>query len=646
MKKKFASLVIFTALTSLLFSCNSNGGGGNKPTPDPDPEVVTNKYIVKNSRSDYSVVIPKKAKDKERTAAETLVTYLSYSSGARLNIITDNEVIKGSHYISLGNTTVFNSNFDGVSMDELEGKIGSYFISTKDDCIYIYSNPEERGEGTLFGAYDLLHELINYEYYASDEVYYTYEETINLIEYKNLFIHPSFDGRSIGNFHLNYDQDCCDHLRVLNQYRGSEWVSETYGHSQVTTFVRPNDTDVSGRKLYEAHPDWFTNPSPSASTTNCQLCWSAGEELETYVANRFIYFFQTFPNATYFMFGQEDNSTSFCFCDRCQHAMEEYAMNHAGLQIIFMNHVIEKTEAWLNENQPGRQVRYVVFAYYATITAPCVKSGDSWVPVNDQVVPNNKLYFLYAPITCSFAYPLDNNNYNSDILLELKQWSAMASGRLMIYLYDVNFRYYFANFYNFSTVKSMFQTCKDLGVSYMYTQGATDTNVCGLATMREYVESKLMWDLNNSYDALARDFMNHYYYEAADEIYEYYATVRDLLTAYHTKNADGGSIYASIANEDIYPYSVLRYFISLFKSAMEKIDGHRETNPSLYNNLKARIMREYLSVIYLTITLYPYELTNDEKAEMKEIFTLYTGYYGITKEYEGGDRINVDDMFA
>ena len=155
-----------------------------------------------------------------------------------------------------------------------------------------------------------------------------------------------------------------------------------------------------------------------------------------------------------------------------------------------------------------------------------------------------------------------------------------------------------------------------------------------------------MWDLNNSYDALARDFMNHYYYEAADEIYEYYATVRDLLTAYHTKNADGGSIYASIANEDIYPYSVLRYFISLFKSAMEKIDGHRETNPSLYNNLKARIMREYLSVIYLTITLYPYELTNDEKAEMKEIFMLYTGYYGITKEYEGGDRINVDDMFA
>ena len=645
MNKKLTSLVIFTALTSLLFSCKGSNSGDN-PNPNPDPEVVTDKYIVKNSHSDYSVVIPKKAKDKEKTAAETLVTYLNYSSGARLSVITDNEVVSGSHYISLGNTTVFNSAFSGVSMNELDGKISSYFISTKDENIYIYSNPSERGEGTLYGAYDLLHQLINYEYYASDEVYYTFEDTINLIEYKNEFVHPSFDGRSIGNFHLNRDQDSCDHLRTINQYRGTEWVSAIYGHGQVTKFVRPDDTDSNGRKLYESHPDWFTNPSPNASTTDCQLCWTAGEELETYVANRFIQYFQNFPNATYFMFGQEDNATSFCFCERCQHAMEEYAMNHAGLQIVFMNHVIEKTEAWLRQNQPDRQVRYVVFAYYATVTPPCVKSGDSWELVSDLVRPNDKLYFLYAPITCSFAFPLDNANYNSDILLDLKQWSAVASGRLMIYLYDVNFRFYFANFHNFGTAKSMYQTCKDLGVSYMYTQGATDTDTTCFAPLREYVESKLMWDLDRGYDELARDFINHYYYEAADDIYEYYATVRDRLTEFHVKNADGGSIYTDIRNEEIYPYSVLRYFTTLFNNAMEKIDIHRETNPDLYVSLRTRIMREYLSVIYLKITLYSYEFTAAEKAEMKDIFMTYTGYFGITKTEEGGDRINVDDMFA
>ena len=645
MKKKLTSLFIFASLTSLLFACN-NGGGGNKPSPEPEPEVVTNKYIVRNSRSDYSVVIPKKAKDKERIAAEKLVTYLSYSSGARLNIITDNEVVKGSHYISLGNTTVFNSNFSNVSMKELDNKISSYFISTKDDCLYIYSNPNERGEGTLYGAYDLLHDLINYECYATDEIYYTQEETINLIEYKNIFVHPTFDGRSIGNFHLNYDQDSCDSLRTINQYRGTEWVSDIYGHSQVTSFVKPNDTDEQGRKLYVAHPDWFTNPSPYATTTNCQLCWSAGESLETYVANRFIYYFQAYPNATYFMFGQEDNNTAFCTCDKCTHAMETYAMNYAGLQIIFMNHVIEKTSAWLAEHQPDRQVRYVVFAYYGTAQAPCIKSGDTWKPYNDQVVPNKDLYFLYAPISCSFAYPIDNNNFNSDVHLELKQWSAVASGKLMIYLYDVNFRHYFVNFLNFSTAKSMYQTCKDLGVSYMYTQGATDTNTTCFPTMREYVESKLMWNINVSYDSLVRDFMEHYFREAANELYEYYATVRDRLTAYHAMNQDGGSIYADVANEEIYPYSVLRYFTTLFKTAMEKIDGHRETNPSLYSSLKARIMREYLSVIYLKMTLAPSEISDEEKAEMKDIFITYTGYFGITKTYEGGDLIDVDSLFA
>lgn len=645
MKKRFSSLVIFASLTSLLFACNSNSGG-HSHDPEPDPEVVTNKYIVKNSRSDYSVVIPKKAKDKERVAANKLVSYLSYSTGARLNIITDNEVVAGTHYISLGNTTVFNSNFSNVSMSVLDDKISSYFISTKDDNIYIYSNPNERAEGTLYGTYDLLHDLVDYEYYASDEVYYSYKDTVNLIEYKNLFVHPTFDGRSIGNFHLNYDQDNCDSLRIINQYRGSEWVSEIYGHSQVTAFVKPTSTDSTGRMLYQSHPEWFTNPSPTASTTNCQLCWSAGEELETYVANRFIYYFQQFPNATYFMFGQEDNNTAFCTCEKCQHAMEEYAMNYAGLQIIFMNHVIEKTNAWLEANQPDRQVRYVVFSYYATAQAPCIKSGDSWKPINEQVVPHKDLYFLYAPISCNFAYPIDNANYNSDILLELKQWSAVASGKLMIYLYDVNFRFYFVNFLNFTTARSMYQTCKDLGVSYMYTQGATDTNTTCFPVLREYVESKLMWNLNISYDDYVRDFMQHYYRDAASELYEYYTTVRDRLTEYHAANSDGGSIYADVANEEIYPYSVLRYFTALFKSAMEKIDGYRESNPGLYNTLKARIMREYLSVIYLKMTLSPSEISDEEKAEMKEIFMTYTGYFGITKAYEGGDLINVDDMFA
>ena len=643
MKRPFIKLISFVAIASILIGCGESGGGGT--TPSQEPEVVEGKYIVNNSRTDYSIAIPKDSNKNERTAAETLSTYLSKSTGAKFGIVNDNDISSGMHYISLGRTSLFNTEFKGLSTAKLDNKISSYFISTRSENIYIYSNPSERGEGTLYGTYDLLHYLVDYEYYAADEVFFTMKTSINLLNFKDFFIEPTFDGRSIGNFHLIYNQDVCDNYRVINQYRGTEWHSEIYGHGQVTKFVRPEDL-YNGRTLHDSHPDWFSNQAAEkADTTNNQLCWSAGEELENYVANKFIKYFQQNKDATYFMFGQEDNSGHFCKCERCEQAMKEYAVNYAGLQIIFMNHVIEKTEAWLAANQPGRQVRYVVFAYYATKDAPCIANGNTWAPANDLVVPNDKLYILYAPITCNFAVPLENDYYNSSTYLELKQWNAVAGGRIMVYYYDTNFRFYFANFYNFGTAKAMYQTAKNQGVTYMYTQGATDTNTSCFNDMREYVESKLMWNIDLNYEDLVKDFMKHYYAEANEEIYEYYLTVKDRLTKYHVSTNNGGGIYTDIANETIYPYSVLRYFTRLFNQAMEKIDGYRETNSDRYNILKARIMREYLSVIYLKITLYKSELSQQEKDEMKDIFKTYTGYFGITRASEGGSTIDVDVLF-
>ena len=216
----------------------------------------------------------------------------------------------------------------------------------------------------------------------------------------------------------------------------------------------------------------------------------------------------------------------------------------------------------------------------------------------------------------------------------------------MVYFYDTNFTHYFANFYNFGSVKAMYQTAKEHGVSYMYTQGATDTVTCCFNHLREYVESKLMWNIDQSYEDLAKDFIDHYYLDAAPEIYEYYQTVRDRLVEYLTSKSDGGSIYTNIANKTIYPYSVLRYFTSLFDSAMEKIDHYQQSNPTFYQTLKTRIMEEYLSVIYLKMTLAKSEINDEEKAKMKEIFVTYTNYLGITKSSEGGSIIDVDDLFS
>ena len=179
----------------------------------------------------------------------------------------------------------------------------------------------------------------------------------------------------------------------------------------------------------------------------------------------------------------------------------------------------------------------------------------------------------------------------------------------------------------------------------MYTQGAMDSVTACFTDMRQYVESKLMWNVNDSYQRLAKDFIDHYYYEAAPEINEFYETVRDRLMEYHANRGDGGSIYTNIANKTLYPYPVLRYYTSLFDKAMEKIDHYQEDDPQFYDILKARIMKEYLSVIYLKITLAKSELSDEEKEKMKGIFSYYIGYFGITKALEGGTLIDIDSLF-
>ena len=140
--------------------------------------------------------------------------------------------------------------------------------------------------------------------------------------------------------------------------------------------------------------------------------------------------------------------------------------------------------------------------------------------------------------------------------------------------------------------------------------------------------------------------MKHFYAEAWEDIYEYYQTVKDRLTQFHVSTNNGGGIYTNIANATIYPYSVLRYFTKLIYQALDKIEGYKDLNPERYSTLKARIMREYLSIIYLKITLSKAELTQEEIKEMKEIFKTYTGYFSIAKSSENGSDVDPDVLFG
>lgn len=635
-KKKFR---LFTSLLSvvMLFSATACRDGGEDSSDSqsdlPQATVMEGEYLYKDGVSEYSVLLRDDANYYETLAASELVNNLTLATGNGIKVVTEAQLQDRSRVISLGHTSLWDEKVN-KTLSEEEIIESGYYIETVDSNIYISCPDNTSSSGVLYGVYDFLNDVIGYEFFAADEIYYEKKKDVPLYDYSGFTVNPSFEMRMLRNADLRDDSLTVMRYRMV--YPSPAFGMVTWGHGQLTQYILPDApctcglSTCTGTSYKECHPDWFSQ----VGTHNQQLCWTGGEVLETVTANRFIEYFQQYPDAEYFMFGQEDNM-SYCDCQRCRDAIEAYAGRPSGLQIAFMNNVIKKTTAWLNENQPGRQVKYIVYAYYGIEAAPVKTTADGQiVPYSDKVDPDDSLYIFYAPIGANFAFQIDSTA-NAEVYKNLSEWRAVADGQLIMYLYDINFRSYFINFNNFGTAKGMYETCKELGVACMTSQAA-DTYVSCFVEMRSYVESSLMWDLSLSYDDLVRKFMKAYYKDAADYLYQYYTIIRDRYAYYQNiVNPESGGIYGDINTSVLWTNPVMEKIDQEFDKALSSIERYKESDPALYQTLKNRIMKERLSPIYIKMTVLPSYYSASELAQMKADFTYYVNLFKFSEVQEG-----------
>ena len=634
-KKKTLRIVASLMCVVTLLSGVGCGDKDDSKSNEPQVTIIEGEYLYKDGVSEYSVVIRDDANYYETMAASELVNNLALATGNSMRIITDDELQgSSSRVISLGHTTLWDENVK-ETLSEEDIVDSGYYIETVDNNIYISCPDNTSSSGVLYGVYDFLNDAIGYEFYAKDEIYYEVKKDVPLYGYSGFNVNPSFEMRMLRNADLRDDSLTVMRYRMV--YPSSAFGMVTWGHGQISQYIHPDAPCTCGLSgcggtYNDHHPDWFSN----YGTKKMQLCWTGGEVLETVTANRFIEYFQQYPDAEYFMFGQEDN-ISYCTCARCVAAMNQYAGEEraSGLQIMFMNNVIKKTTAWLNENQPGRQVKYVVYAYYGIEAAPVKTLEDGTVVAySEEVIPDDSLYIFYAPIGANFAFQIDSTA-NSEVYKNLSEWKAIADGQLIMYLYDINFRNYLVNFNNFGTVKGMYETCKELGVACMTSQAADSYTSC-FQEMRSYVESSLMWDLSLSYDDLVKKFMAAYYKDAADYLYQYYTIIRDRYAYYqNVVSPESGGIYGDVSNSVLWTQAVVEKMDQAFDKAMASIEKYKSSDPELYETLKIRIMKERLSPIYIKLTILPSYYSESELAQLKSEFKYYVNLFKFSESLEG-----------
>ncbi len=335
------------------------------------------------------------------------------------------------------------------------------------------------------------------------------------------------------------------------------------------------------------------------------------------------------------MFGQQDN-LGLCKCDRCVAAIADWAGAPSGLQVNFLNNIIERTTAWLNENQPGRRVKYIIYAYYGVENAPVKTENGKVVPFSEKVDPVDDLYIFFTPIYTNYAFEIESPK-NVDVYKNLTDWAAIADGQIIYYFYDINFRNYCIHFNNFGTVESMFRLANELGVSCISTQGADAYTPC-LREMRTYVESSLMWNVNLSYDDLVRRFMDAYYKDAAEYMYRFYTILRERYTYYQSVvDPASGAIYGDINKSTLWTQPVIEKIDAEFEKMLAAIEKYQTTDPELYSLLKNRIKKEYLTSLFIKLTVLTSYYSTEEYEEMRAEFKYYINLFNITQVKEGDD---------
>lgn len=636
MKKniKILSLALSCVLLgSTLVSCNKA-----KETVVEDGYAKTGYKLVDQGLSEYVILLPEKPLSNEYLAAEELIYFMEEATDAKLSVVNEGSYVvsEDSAIISIGDTEYAEEK--GVTTDGTLGRSG-YVMKTLDNQLFIRSDGD--GLGCVYGVYDLLETSIGYRYYYVDEIYYEEKDTVELYQY-DVVADPSFDFRAMStwNAFLNANEDYVRRMRTFRFDNGWAWGGAMHVQLREDAYgvINKNmwyDEHKYGSVKEDGTPDhWF-------SETGVQLCWTAGEEMYLQAAKDIYAQIQADKNSKYFGIGQAD-TTLFCGCERCKAAKADWAYNDAGLQMEFINSVAGYVNEWLERDDPDREIRLVVFAYYATEEAP-VKMGENgkWVPYSDRVIPTeDNIDFYFAPIYTDYSKTLTDIE-NETIYSNLLKWKDFLEGYendFILYTYDTNFHHFLYNFNNFDTFKAQAKQYSDLGVDYIHSQGANGTNQPCFQEMRYFVESQILWDTSKDYDALVNEFMTHFYKDASEDIRAYYDLIRLRYEQAAVLNGTSytDSIYSNIGAREIWTEGVVKEIDKIFDSAYAKIDHYKAEDPKMYDKLYNRIKELELTMIYTKLKFYTHNYTKQETNALVDEFNFYTLKFDINREKEGG----------
>ncbi len=270
--------------------------------------------------------------------------------------------------------------------------------------------------------------------------------------------------------------------------RRNRMSCEIYGHANHDLYQL-----LAPATYFAEHPEWYPLGVDGVRKPGCDwVCWSnAGmlEELTRLLKAKMA----VTPANQYISLGQGDGFSDPCHCSECRALVEQYGSEAAPI-IAGLNRVLPETR----REYPLHQV--VIFAYYHTDVPP--------IKGEQRLIPDPSICFTF--VRMGDAMKNLQAPVNRGFREKLEGWRSLTE-KLQIWSWSVGFRNALLPFPNYRAMAedTQWYAGRVQGVMHqMYANGEW-----GL--LRDWLLARTMWDTTLDITATQKDFLRHYYGEAA-----------------------------------------------------------------------------------------------------------------------------------
>ena len=651
MKRLFNIILVFALLFTLV-GCAKNKTENNT-TPSTKEVVrhtfdkgihrlnstdVSDKYIVKDGKTDFIIVKPTKSDSILTLAVSEFTTFFERATGIQMPTYldsSDDPLVKNpnGYKFSIGETSLLTDlgeeflKAHEVDFDLL--KADGVRIFNYNNTIYLLGGSSY---GTLYAVYDFLQICFNYEFYSRDCL--VIDKNVKTLPYKEFDVLdiPDIPFRSFGNnisypnkkmiwpneiesgyitqYDINnitkryrYQSNVDIFLPIYEQYGGTTY---NYGYHNTNYYAGPNIKDKNGNL------NWRTNWGSTAGNELCYTAHGNKEDLDALIdtcVDKVIYSLtlDRWSTRKYVGFTVVDGGFQ-CHCEACEEAYKADGNSYCGAIIRCANRIMEKVRDWMDSNgQKDRELMMFFFAYGPTEAAPVVydEATDTYKPANDSVICRDD-------VACFLCTHNDTRNIyfaegeNKEDIKEIYKWSAVSK-HMFNWFYQQRYHLYAAYFDTITMLNSDFyQYVANQNSEFAFNQGHyVGDNMQSYGALNEYIFYKLMWDVTTDVEKITKDYFKNMYNDASDTMYEAFTMEREHSMTVSCDIAVGEYNYSNVRDSKNYPYrSYLLPLIEKYEEALMEIEPLKETDYGEYVLVKERINAELVSPLYLSLYYY------------------------------------------